>query len=419
MTPTSIRRRYVLLSGLHWGAIGLTIPVLIVILTARGLSVPAIGALYVLNGVITGLLELPTGGLADSWGRRPVLLVSVSLTIGAMLLIGLSATLPVLVGAVLLLAAGRALSTGPLEAWYVDAELAANPAADLTPGLASGVRAEGFALGVGTLLGGVVPLLGAGLPSRGSAPVLGLTLSFLAAAGVLFVELLAVAVLLRPVRDHRPDEEAEPAAPAVGGRSIATSLRMGLAVARSSPTVQRVIVRVVLVGAALTAFEVLVPIRLTELTATPEAATALYGPLAAASFVAAALTVGLAPRIRTRIGSAGRAATLLTVGGGLVALLMGVPVIAVLGVGFVGRALVVGPAWPLLTTLTHAQVGPESRAVMVSILSLALFAGSALGGVVFPAVANAMGTGVALSASGAVMALGGLALLGIRDEPVT
>lgn len=426
LTAASVRRRYSLLSGLHWSAVGVTIPVLIVMFTARGLSVPTIGALFVLNGVITGVLELPTGGLADSWGRRPVLLISVSLTIGSMLVLGLSATVPVLVGAVLLLATGRALSTGPLEAWYVDAELAADADADLTPGLAAGVRAEGLGLGIGTLVGGVIPLLGPGLPSAGSALVLSLSLPFLVASVVLAVELVAILVLVTPVLsddDHpdalRTDPNIHTGFVARESRglteipSTGQSLRLGLDVARSSATVQRIIVRVVLAGAALTAFEVLVPIRLTELTSSPETATAVYGPMAAATFVAAALTAGLAPRIRDRIGSPGRAALILTVAGGLVAMLMGVPVIALLGVGFVGRSFLTGPAWPMLTTLTHAEVGPESRAVMISILSLAMFTGSAIGGLVFPALAGVLGTGMALSISGLVMAVGGLALWGI------
>jgi hypothetical protein len=70
--------------------------------------------------------------------------------------------------ALLLVSAGlrglsRALSTGPLEAWYVDTiqtmRATDDDTAHLTSGLARGDMAASVALGVGTLVVGALPVV--------------------------------------------------------------------------------------------------------------------------------------------------------------------------------------------------------------------------------------------------------------------
>ncbi|MEI2642629.1 MAG: MFS transporter [Candidatus Nanopelagicales bacterium] len=69
-------RRLVVLSALRWVPAGLVIPVLVLMLGARGLSLAQTGQMMALYSVVTLSLELPTGGLADAWGRRPVIVAS-------------------------------------------------------------------------------------------------------------------------------------------------------------------------------------------------------------------------------------------------------------------------------------------------------------------------------------------------------
>ena len=57
------------------------------------------------------------------------------------------------------LAAGRALISGALEAWYVDSLRALDPVAPLARGLSRGTAAEGIAMALGALAaGGLVSL---------------------------------------------------------------------------------------------------------------------------------------------------------------------------------------------------------------------------------------------------------------------
>ena len=68
--------RLALLSAMRWFPVGLVIPVMVLLLGARGLPINAVGQIMAVYGIVTLLLELPTGGLADSWGRRKVIVAS-------------------------------------------------------------------------------------------------------------------------------------------------------------------------------------------------------------------------------------------------------------------------------------------------------------------------------------------------------
>jgi MFS family permease len=119
------QRRYVrsfaLLQALQYLPLGLLVPVEILIMQARGLSAAQIGAVVAVLGLTTALLELPTGGLADVLGRR-----SSSSR-------GRSSRWPRCCSSpspspsrcswlsALLFATGKALGSGPLESWFVDA----------------------------------------------------------------------------------------------------------------------------------------------------------------------------------------------------------------------------------------------------------------------------------------------------------
>ena len=71
-TVRSATRRLVGLTALRWLPVGLTTPITVLLAQARGLSLAEIGLLFTVHGVVVMALELPTGGLADVLGRRPV-----------------------------------------------------------------------------------------------------------------------------------------------------------------------------------------------------------------------------------------------------------------------------------------------------------------------------------------------------------
>ena len=96
------------------------------------------------QGLVVLALELPTGGLADALGRKPVLATAWTVNLAALGLFALADSFALFFLAWALLGVFRALDSGPLESGYVDATLAVDPDAKYEPGL-------GLA---GTVLGG-------------------------------------------------------------------------------------------------------------------------------------------------------------------------------------------------------------------------------------------------------------------------
>lgn len=83
LSAQAVERRFLALRGLRWAPIGLMIPVMVLLLTERGFSLTEIGATAAAPGLMVLLLELPTGGLADALGRRPVLLLATAIDLVA------------------------------------------------------------------------------------------------------------------------------------------------------------------------------------------------------------------------------------------------------------------------------------------------------------------------------------------------
>ena len=156
----TLERRFLVLTALRWLPTGFLIPVSAVFMQSRGLSLAQIGlAVAVQSGVVL-LLELPTGGLADSLGRRRVLLFAGVLDIAALSCFAVATSFAGFVVAWAVQGVFRALDSGPLEAWYVDESLAVRPDADIERGIARSGTVIGIAISAGAL--GSATLVAAG-----------------------------------------------------------------------------------------------------------------------------------------------------------------------------------------------------------------------------------------------------------------
>ena len=405
MTP--LARRYALLCALRWLPIGLILPVEVLLLQARGISIAAIGGLFAAYTAVVGVLELPTGGVDDRWGRRPVLVLSSALTLTGLVVMGVAAEVPALVGAMLLLAVGRALASGPLEAWFVDAAYAIDEHADVTPGLARGGFAESAALAVGAIGGGVLPALASALPEAGGDLLLSFSVTYLLAAAIVVLEIVALVAI---VRDPRRSSEALPASP-----SVAATVRAGVRLGARDVVVRRVLLRFFAVGFGVVGFELLVPVRLDDLLGDATDTSAVYAVLLTAAFAGSAIGASQAVRLRGRAQSAAKGALVATIAGGVLGIATGVPLLPVLAVGYIGAYFATGPARPLLGEILHARVGSAQRATLLSVQSLAAMAGAVFGSLALPALADATSTGLALAVGGVVIVVGALPLIGLRS----
>ena len=149
---------YALNQGLHWFSIGLMIPVMILIYLDLGFDIGQIGIAMGIMGATVMVLELPTGGFADALGRKRIYMISCVCNICAWALVLFISTFPQLVIAVVFKGIARALSSGSMDAWFVDEhkKLGGDERLLQRDQARSGAIVT-LALGLGTLAGGFLP----------------------------------------------------------------------------------------------------------------------------------------------------------------------------------------------------------------------------------------------------------------------
>ena len=121
LTARAAERRYYLLTTTRWLPVGFVVGIFILVMTSRGLTIAQAATIGSVMGFTCFFLELPTSGFADAVGRRPVYLTAAVINIVAITGYALAQSFWAFVVAGALMGAFRALDSGPLEAWFVDA----------------------------------------------------------------------------------------------------------------------------------------------------------------------------------------------------------------------------------------------------------------------------------------------------------
>ncbi len=152
-----IQKAYSLVLGINWFATILPSAIIVVLLQSRGLTLQEIGFGMGLYALVIALLQLPTGGLADSVGRKRITLIAYGLTVLAKLMLFVTTSLPLFLVYVVLYGTARALASGALEAWFISELINTDPNVNLQPRLARANTVELLALSLGTIIGGFIP----------------------------------------------------------------------------------------------------------------------------------------------------------------------------------------------------------------------------------------------------------------------
>ena len=327
-TVRSATDRLVVLTVLRWLPVGLQAPVTVLLAQSRGLSLAEIGLLFTVHGLVVVALELPTGGLADVLGRRPVVVAGAVLYLVSCLVFAVATSFPAFLGGILLLGVGRALDSGPVEAWYVDTVHRIDPAADVAPGLSRHSAADGGSLALGAVARAVPGTVAGAVRLSVSDGPMRLVLLLTAAGGVALV----ACELLGPLRFAELAGGADDGA-AVYGTVLAVSFGVAAVGAMAAPALRRLL------------------------------------------------------RGSTRVTCA--ALTLLGAGG--IVLLTGPDLLIVAALGFAAYYLAHGSTWPLQSAVLHSRVTAAHRATAVSAMSLAMALGGILGNLAIPGLADAVG----------------------------
>ncbi|TDB71223.1 MFS transporter [Micromonospora sp. KC721] len=370
------------------------IPVMVLLMQERGLSLPQIGLVSTAQALVVLALELPTGGLADALGRKPVLVTAWALSLVSLAVFATADSFALFFLVWALQGVYRALDSGPLDAWYVDTTLAADPGARYEGGLGLAGTVAGVAIGAGALLSGGLVALGP------VGPVSALTLPVLVALALQAVALAALLTLLvetRPAQGLGALRASVVEAPRMVGRAFGLLRR------------SRVLLALVAVelfwGFGMVTFESLLPVRLAEVVGDADRAAALLGPASSAAWLASAAGAALTPLLLRWPGAAPSAVLLRVVQGGTV---VGMGLFAgPLGVlvAYLACYAVHGASNPLHMGLLHRQVDGPYRTSVVSLNSMMGQPGFALGAVLLTALADARGVAPAMLLGALVLAV--------------
>jgi MFS family permease len=340
------------------------------------------------------LLELPTGGLADALGRRPVLLAATAVELLAVALFVVAHTFWLLAVVRLLEGIYRALESGPLDAWYVDAALVADPDADIERGMSRGGAVLGVAIAAGSLLAG-------GLVALDPLPgIEALAVPLLLALALRVVEIAAIWRLMTEVRaplGWSAIRASVVAVPAV--------IRDAVTTVRASAVLMGLVAVELLWGFGMNTFETLLPPRLAEVAGGTDQAAALLGPASSAAWLVSALGAAIVPWVTRRLGSAAAGAGLHVFQGiTVIGMAVAAGPVGVI-VAYLATYGIHGAANPVHVGLLHREVEARHRATVLSVNTMTAGVGAALGGIVLGWAADTAGLTSAMIAGAVVLAL--------------
>ncbi len=398
----NLRRRFHSLLVLRFVPTGLTVVVVVPLLRDRGLSLAEIGVGLAAQGLVALVLELPSGGLADSVGRRPVLMLATAVSIVATAALMLVHSVTGLVAVMGAFGVFRALDSGPLQSWFVDEAMAQDPDVAVERDLARSDVTICAALALGALGGSAVVRFD---------PVGGLDRLVAPLVVAVVVQVVALAAVATLMIEHRDQPRADRGRMA----GVPDVVRASLATIRGSRILTALVVAELFWGAGAVAMETLFPAGLGEIAADTERTAWLLGPATTAAWIVSALGAAAAPWLVARVAS-GPAACLLRLGHAAA-----VAVMAWAGGAFgiiaayVATYAAHGAANPVHYGAVHRAADSAQRATIVSANSLAAQFGFAVSGVALGVLADSTTIDMAMIV-GAVLLLLSAPLYLVKDR---
>lgn len=397
LPPGQARRVFLLLTATRWLPVGAIIGIFSLLALERGLTLPQVMTYVAAQGIAVALLELPTSGFADAFGRKPVLVAAGVVNVVSAVAYLTAQSFWAFAGAAFLMGVYRALDSGPLEAWYVDTVHHHEPGADVDRDLAHQGSVLGASIAVTAVVSGALIALD---PVAGWHPF---TLPLLLFLVLCVVHLVATVVLLR-----EPPRAEGPGRAWASVRETPAVIRDGVRLVRRNRVLAALVAVELFWSTGMVVFEQFQPLRLAELLGSPTQAGAWSGPVGAVAWVVFAVGSALAGVLSPRIGVA-RTAILARALNGLGALVMGLVAgpVALVAAYLVTYSLHGVGGAPHMALL-HREAEASNRATVLSLSSLVGFAAFAAASPALGHLAGATTTQTAMVTAGAVSVLGAL-----------
>ncbi|WP_153011643.1 MFS transporter [Serinicoccus chungangensis] len=400
----NLRVTYFVLSAMQIMGTAATFPVLVILMADRGLSTSAIGIVLALGAFTIACAEIPLGMGSDRLPRSVSIIAASVLRLCAFAVFATFSE-PFWFGiASVIFGLGRAVESGPLQAWFVSANRAHHRVGDAVPGDVDQQLSEGLGSGfAGAAVGGAVGAavaatvlhFGSGpfLSSAESLQLLTVPVWLGCAVEVVFIMM----VIGMRLEKHVPRKDARQHGPVAGkqGGALRAFINLG-----KNKTIWLFSARWLFMAAGFQAFELLTPLKLADLVASPSSAAAFFAVLFVGTQGCAAVGAACAGAIR-RWGHWGRAVVSLTLLSGVLLVAGGLAGHLWILALFFGMAFLVGgPSGALLGPLLHSQVEDDQRATLLSVESTFANVAVGLGSVGLGGVASAYGPSTGLVVGG-------------------
>ena len=402
-TRQAVRRTeivYNLTKALFWVAVGLPLPLAVVFMQARGMDLFQVGLLTSIFAFTVAALELPTGGLADSIGRKRVTLLAYTFLLLKDLVFLIAFSFPMFIVSKVLNGVGRALASGAMDAWFIDRLQDADPEIDIQPFLARAGTVSSFAIALSTLLGGVIASLFGSLPEEGSTVFTPIAMTIVAAVLVQTLNLVTVGAF---VKEERPGTDTKQVA---GLREVAGVVKEALSLSLNNPVLRLLLLATAVSGFAMASVETFWQPRFAELLGGSDGHRVLFGALMMGGFLAGMVgslaSIPVTRLLGKRYALVG--AVFEGLGGGLLILLAAQGTVAgaagVFWLFYFGRSVGASP----LGKVQNDEIPKERRSSMLSVGSLVSYAGFFSGSAVLGFVADRASIGAAWTVAGVLLA---------------
>jgi len=369
----------------------LWLPIWVVFFQGRGLSLTQIGVLDAVGWVFMALSEIPTGALADRYGRKISFVFGAVCLTASMFAILAEVLSPVFLAGWMLWGVAHTFFAGADAAYLYDALKLRERASDYP-------RLAGRSLAVVQGSQGVASLLG------GWVATYDMALCFVIPGVIGLAAAIVAATLEEPIRSDMGS----------GHRSYRAGIVEALAIASTRPVVRWL----VLIGASTFVFPFLLVFMLLQPYATgigfPVWALGIIvlfrGVGAVAGSLLGARSMVLFGATRVLIGSQ----VAIVLGMGLLAALPIPPIVVM----FTFIAFASGLARPVLSTLLNMEIPSEQRATILSLQALLWTVLLALVEPALFALAESIGMPLTIGAAGIALALTAAVLIGLWHRAV-
>lgn len=396
MLRRNIHFVYILNQSFHWFIIGLFFPIMVLVQLEKGLSLLEVGTTSAIYSAAVILLELPTGGMSDSIGRKKVYLISVVAQIASYALVLIAWNFITFAIAFLFFGVARAFSSGSMDAWFVDEFNLQQPGGNLQRALARVGIFFPLALAISSILGGVIPMaLGPWFSQIQGFTIYSANIVIIIALGVVQFFLTSYLVIEHGAFSGKVGEGLRKLP-----ETVSTSIQYGV----RNPFVRLLLLATLAIGFSIASLELLWQPRVVEIIG-PDSQTWIYGVLAAGYFLMGSLGNLISASISTAL--VGRYSLALVGMRAMMGLFL--LVLAMQG-GIIGFAIFyfitftfVGLSNSLHAAIFNSQVPSKKRSTLLSFQSLFIQMGFMLGALAMGAISNSISIQAAFTLGAVVL----------------